>query len=123
MLVIAYATAPFVTYMHLKLPHFARRSRDHLMRWVEKIPSDTEIDITMIGFFGWPRVYRMPFSQLRRVRLTLSAANIKRVGMSSALNSKRPWWRGKIPTLFYVGTDRAQKVSVWPKLVQQVKVA
>ncbi len=103
MLVVAYATAPFVTYIHLRIPFYARRSREDLSRFVDKVPKTTEIDLTTIGQFGWPHVYRMPLAELKKVKYKLSAANVKRVLPPSSVDLDRSWWKRELPTNFHVG--------------------
>ncbi len=126
MLVIMRATAPFVTFIHLKVPFYARRSKDHLARFVEKMPQHTEVDLTTIGHFGWPHVYRMPLFELRKAKFWFSAANMKRVPSSLSLNSKRPWWKGSLPTKFFVGKERVRRFegsTLWQRVWEQLKTA
>lgn len=114
MIFVTYTTAPFVSYVHIKLPAFARRSQDQLMQWVKNLPRNTEIDMTTLRFSGRPRVSRMPLSDLKETKARLGVANLARVSNSS-INSKRPWWKGKEPDLFYVAHDstKGRKSAVW----------
>lgn len=126
MLVVMRVTAPFVTYVHLKTPFYARRSRDHLAKFVEKVPQNTEIDLTTIGNFGWPHVYRMPLFELRKAKFRLSVANLRRVPSSLSLKSNRPWWKGSLPTKFYVGDERVPRfrgTTLWQRVWAQLKTA
>lgn len=126
MLVVMRTTAPFVTYVHLKVPFYARRSRDHLAKFVEKVPQNTEIDLTTIGNFGWPHVYRMPLFELRKAQYMFSAANLRRVPSSLSRTSKRPWWKGNLPAKFYVGSERVRRFrgsTLWQRVWEQLKTA
>ncbi|KAL8758095.1 MAG: hypothetical protein Q9199_001728 [Rusavskia elegans] len=122
MLVVAYATAPFVTYIHLRIPFYARRSKEDLMRFVEKVPRTTEIDLTTIGQFGWPHVYRMPLAELRKARYTLSAANVKRLLPPSSVNPNRSWWKRGLPTKFHVSVKPVGRrgPTPWQKVWDQL---
>lgn len=121
--VVAYATAPFVTYIHLRIPFYARRSRESLMKFVDAVPLTTEIDLTTIGQFGWPHVYRMPLAELRKAKFALSAANIIRVPRSSSQLPQRPWWKRGLPTKFYVRNEPVGRrgPSPWHKVWEQLK--
>lgn len=125
MLVVAYATAPFVTYIHLRIPFYARRSKEDLMRFVNQVPRTTEIDLTTIGQFGWPHVYRMPLAELRKARYTFSAANLVRVISPSAVKPARSWWKKESPTKFYVGIKPVGRrgPTPWQKVWDQLPSA
>ncbi|KAL8677759.1 MAG: hypothetical protein Q9186_005844 [Xanthomendoza sp. 1 TL-2023] len=122
-LVVAQATAPFVTYIHLRIPFYARRSKDSLMKFVNNtVPLNTEIDLTTIGHFGWPHVHRMPLAELRKAKFALSAANLKRVLPSSSSLPKRSWWKGSLPTKFYVVNEPIGRrgPTPWQKVWEQL---
>ncbi len=123
MFFVAYTTAPFVSYVHLRLPIFARQSREHLMRWVKKIPPSTEVDLTTIRFYGKPRVSRMQISDLHPTKAKLGISNLVRELRDPAPAAKRPWWAGKIPRKFYVGSERgrSREPSIWQKVLEVIK--
>lgn len=125
MLVVMRTTAPFVTYAHLKLPFHARRSRDHIAKFVEKVPPHTEIDLTTIGNFGWAHVYRMPLFELRKTKYRFSVANLRRVPSFLSQTSKRAWWKGSLPTNFYIADERVRRGSstLWQRVLEQLKTA
>lgn len=126
MVVVARATAPFVTYIHLKIPFYARLSRDKFVKFLERIPPKTEIDLTTIKSFGLLRVQRMPVEELRKVKYTFSAANLVRIPPPSSTLPRRPWWKGSLPTKFYVGHERIKKgrgPTPWQKVWEQLKSA
>lgn len=118
MVFVAYTTTPFVSYVHLRLPVFARQSREKLFRWARNIPPSTEIDLTTIRSFGRPRVSRMKLSDLRATSARLGVANLARRFQSSGNETKRPWWMGKPQELFYIGNDHGKSRD--PSLLQRV---
>ena len=123
MVFVAYTTAPFVSYIHLRLPVFARQSREQLWRWARKIPPSTEIDLTTIRSFGRPRVSRMLVSDLQTTSARLGVANLGRKPSRPGTEVERSWWMGKQPRLFYVGTDhgRSREPSMWQKVLDVIK--
>lgn len=125
MLVVMRTTAPFVTYAHLKLPFHARRSRDDLAKFVAKVPPHTEIDLTTIGNFGWPHVYRMPLFELKKTKYMFSIANLRRLPSPLSQTSKRAWWKGSLPTDFYIGHERVRRggSTLWQRVLEQLKTA
>lgn len=125
MLFVAYTTMPFVSYVHLRLPIFARKSREQLFRWARNIPPSTEIDLTTIRSFGRPRVSRMKLSDLRTTSARLGVANLARKVQNSVSETQRPWWRGKPQDLFYVGNESAgsREPSLWQRTLETVKAS
>lgn len=125
MVFVAYTTTPFVSYVHLRLPIFARKSREQLFRWARNIPPNTEIDLTTIRSFGRPRVSRMQISDLQATSARLGVANLARRPRISKTETPRPWWRGKPQGLFYVGNDtaRSREPSLWQKVLEVVKAS
>ena len=104
---VAYTTNPFVNYVHVRLPVFARRSRVQLMQWSKTIAPDTEIGITTMHFYGRQRVTRMLLKDLRPARARLGVVNVERVEKDLMLAQRRAWWMGRKPSLFHIGEKRS----------------
>lgn len=121
-----YHASPFVAYVHIKLPIFARRSREQLLRWAQNIPSNTEIEMTTIKSYGSLRTTRMPISELRPIKARFGIQNLARVPRplnKTGISSNRPWWAPKEQTLFFVGNERRKSVetAVWQKALEQIR--
>ncbi|KAI9882205.1 MAG: hypothetical protein M1823_006051 [Watsoniomyces obsoletus] len=125
MIFVAYTTSPFVVYVHLRLPFYARRSHDILTRFSRTLAPTTELDITTMRFTGWSGITRVQLGELRPARKRLGVANLTRVlplnnpppvgTLSSSAKSatpnpatKNPWWR-KQRNDFYVGNPKLGK--------------
>ncbi|MCJ1405303.1 hypothetical protein MMC11_008530 [Xylographa trunciseda] len=124
LLFVGYTTKPFVNYVHIRLPIFARQSQEHLLRWSKTIAPDTEIDMTTMRFFGLPRVSRMQVADLRETkRSTLSVANLARVPAQSDSAKKRPWWAGKEVMRFYIGHNerKGSESAIWPSVLEAIR--
>ena len=117
MLFVAYTTSPFVTYVHIRLPPFARQSRELLNQWSKKLTADTEIDLTTMGFYGLPRVSRVRLADLRMRKARLTSANLVRVNHPEL--KKRSWWMGRKPDAFYVARQlsKGKSNSVWEEVL------
>ena len=113
-----YFYAPFVSYIHLKLPRYARQSREMATKWVQKAPRDTEVDLTTIRFSGRSRVQRLPLSSLRRSTGRLGVVNLRAMDVPIS----RSWWKSKPLTEFYVGNDRIKRweVQLWKSVWGQI---
>jgi hypothetical protein len=121
MIFVTYTTAPFVSYAHIRLPQYARRSREQLARWIKNIPPNTEIYLTTMQFSGRGRVSRMLLSDLKETKARLGVANLARKP-SSVATPGRKWWRMKEPNLFYIasqstmgGETKVWQTSAWQK--------
>jgi hypothetical protein len=113
MVSVAYISGPFVNYIHLRLPAFARGSREMLLRYSKKLPQDAEIDITTMNFIGKPRVTRMKVTDLYPVKERLGVANYARD--TTKINAERPWWMGKAVRQFGVHSGRSKVMGgeIW----------
>ncbi|KAL8417816.1 hypothetical protein RB594_001445 [Gaeumannomyces avenae] len=58
------STAPFVAFIHLPLPPFARQSKELLKRFVASVPETTSLEITTISLIGKPRVTRVSVASM-----------------------------------------------------------
>ena len=122
MLYVMYYSAPFVAYVHIKLPIFARRSREQLLKWAQDIPPTTEIDLTTIKSYGSLRISRMPISELHPTKARFGIQNLVRVPHFSS-TKKKPWWAPKERNLFFVGNERRKTVetAVWQKALENMR--
>lgn len=123
MLFVAYTSAPFVTFVHLRPPAFARRSRDTFLRFSKNLPADASIDITTMKFSSRQRVSKMRVADLKPTKGFLSIANLIRMHSSTTAKQTRPWWMGKPPSRFYVGSERgkSREKGVWQNVLNQIK--
>ena len=124
LLFVGFTTAPFVSYVHVSLPIFARQSRDHLMRWSKNIAPNTEVELTTMRLYGLPRVSRMQLSNLHvKERGLFGVANLARSPGVVLDGKKRPWWMGKEATRFYVGEDqrRGKEPALWPSVLEAIR--
>ncbi|KAH7327179.1 hypothetical protein BKA65DRAFT_554739 [Rhexocercosporidium sp. MPI-PUGE-AT-0058] len=119
--VVAYISAPFVTYIHLRLPIFARQSQEMLLRYSKSLPKNAELDITTMNFIGKPRVTRVKAGDLRAVKERFGFANYCRD--TKVLNSKRPWWMGKAVRQFGVTNERSGVMGgeIWENVAKGIK--
>ncbi|KAL3427448.1 hypothetical protein PVAG01_00957 [Phlyctema vagabunda] len=118
MLFVLYTTAPFVTYVHLRLPAFAKRSQDLLIRYARSLPKDAELDITTVSTFGKARVSRAKIQDLFPIKERFGLANYGRD--TTRLNASRPWYLGKAVRQFGIhgGKGRIKQGGIW-EIVQK----
>ncbi|EFX00898.1 hypothetical protein CMQ_1979 [Grosmannia clavigera kw1407] len=86
---VAYTTAPFVAFVHLRLPPFARHpDRELLRRFVHKLPPATLLDFTTMNLVGRPRITTVALGDLAPAHERLGIVNVKRtVQLSPGLTS------------------------------------
>ncbi|TRX88771.1 hypothetical protein FHL15_010341 [Xylaria flabelliformis] len=75
---VAHTTSPFVTFIHMRLPPFARQSEDMLRRYVRTLPPQTELNITTMSIIAKPRVSTVKLSDLAPVSRRFSIVNLAR---------------------------------------------
>ncbi len=86
-MLVAYTTAPFVVFVHLRLPAYARHpDRALLRRFVRSVPPATLLDVTTMNLAGRPRVATVTVGDLVPARERLGIVNLAAVpgGPSSA---------------------------------------
>ncbi|CAK7209942.1 hypothetical protein SEUCBS140593_000654 [Sporothrix eucalyptigena] len=63
--VVSYTSSPFVVFIHLRLPAYARHpDRELLRRFVRNIPAGTQLDVTTMNLVGRPRLATVAVSDL-----------------------------------------------------------
>lgn len=97
MLFVAYTAAPFVNYVHLALPAFARRSREEILKYAQNLPPTCTLYINTMRFTTIPRRTEVCLSDLTPGRSTLRPVNIINTNPE-----RQSWWKGKTITNFYV---------------------
>lgn len=124
LLFVAYTAAPFVNYVHIRLPVFARQSQEQLIRWSKNISPTTEIDLTTMRLYGLPRVTRVLLEDLHeKERSLLSVANLVKVPNRLSGSTKRPWWMGREKTRFYVSKEqpKSRDLTIWPQVLESIR--
>ncbi|KAI1077656.1 hypothetical protein F5B20DRAFT_550901 [Whalleya microplaca] len=116
MVFVAYATSPFVAFIHLRLPPFARQSEDMLRRFVKSIPPQTELDITTMSFIAKPRTSKVMLSELKPVNRRFGIVNLARD--TTAENATREWYRFRAVGNFNVQMNTAPRVPwAWDNIM------
>ncbi|KAI1762311.1 hypothetical protein GGR53DRAFT_422561 [Hypoxylon sp. FL1150] len=87
---VAYTTSPFVSFIHMRIPPFARQSEDMLRRFVRTLPPATELDVTTMSFIAKPRVSKVKVSDLYRVNRRFGIVNLARD--TAVENAARKWY-------------------------------
>jgi hypothetical protein len=120
MVFVAYISGPFVTYIHLRLPAYARHSRQMLMRYTKSLPNNAVLDITTMNFIGKPRVTRLQVSDIYPVKERFGFANYARD--TEAINSKLPWYQPKPVRQFNVhsNTNKIMSGAVWENIKKRI---
>ncbi|KAG9233626.1 hypothetical protein BJ875DRAFT_378223 [Amylocarpus encephaloides] len=90
MVAVMYYYGPFVNYIHIRLPSYARKSRELMIRYVKALPKETELDITTMGGLGRLRMSRVKLQDLYPINQRLGLANIGRD--TKDIDAKRRWY-------------------------------
>ncbi|KAI1187659.1 hypothetical protein F5B17DRAFT_398748 [Nemania serpens] len=114
---VAYITAPFVTFIHMRLPPFARQSEGMLRRYVRTPPPQMELVITTMSLIAKPRSSTVKLRDLRPASKRFGIVNMTRD--TTAENAARKWYMYRAVGNFNVqrasGTSRAPWVwdEIW----------
>lgn len=116
---VAYTTSPFVTFIYLRLPPWARQSEEMLRRFVQTIPSKTELDITTMSFIAKPRVSRATISDLKPANKRLGIVNYTRD--TRADNAARKWYMYPAVGNFNIQSNKVPRAPwVWEKIASAI---
>lgn len=115
LVVVGYLTAPFVSFVHMRLPPFARQSEANLRAFVRKLPAQTELEITTMSFIAKPRVSKVMVSDLRPANRRFGIVNYVRD--TAAENTTRPWYMFRAVGEFNMQHNRSPRVrGVWEEI-------
>ena len=122
MLYVGLTARPFVSSVHIKLPIFARQSKESLLRWAQNVPPKTKMAMTTMRFHGVPQVSTMTVEELRQTKSWLNTANLTRSSSSVNRSVVGSWWKPKPLLRFYVGVDRkqAREISIWEQVLKRI---
>ncbi|KAI1815568.1 hypothetical protein GGS20DRAFT_542976 [Poronia punctata] len=117
---VAYTTSPFVTFIHMRLPPFARQSEEMLRRYVRTIPPQTELQITTMSFIAKPRVSTVKLSELVPAKRRFGIVTLTRD--TTAENAGRKWYMFRAVRDFNVGLDggTARLPWVWESIRKSI---
>ncbi|GKT64535.1 paired amphipathic helix protein [Colletotrichum tofieldiae] len=114
LLFVAYTSAPFVTYIYLRLPPYARQSRALLERYVRTLPPTAQLELGTMGLATRPRTTLVSAADLRPVSPEAAGGSLAtRFGLVthvrdvSALMAKRKWHHYRPVSQFGIREDLA----------------
>ncbi|KAI9831391.1 MAG: hypothetical protein M1826_003564 [Phylliscum demangeonii] len=129
---VTYTTAPYVTQVHVRLPLFARRSRDILDRYTRALPPDAELELTTLRLSGRLRATRVKVREMYVARGPLGIANLARRAPPRKTMPdwsrwrEWSWWRDRWavinppPSRFYVdpnGRGLTREPGIWENVM------
>ncbi|KAK8008533.1 hypothetical protein PG991_011084 [Apiospora marii] len=122
LVIVGYLTSPFVSFMHLRLPPFARVSEEALRSFVRRLPTQaqaTELDITTMSAIAKPRVSKVRLSELRPASQRLGIVNYVRD--TAAENATRKWYNFRAVGKFNVQHNKSPRVrGVWEEIAGMI---
>lgn len=118
MLFIAYTSAPFVNFVHLALPAFARRSKDQTLQYAKNLPPTATLYINTMKFTTIPRQ-----TEVRLGDLVADKAFLRPVSFRNKNPAPLPWWAGKTLRQFYTAEKSQpgrQSTTFYPEVWDHV---
>ncbi|OTA63995.1 hypothetical protein K449DRAFT_20802 [Hypoxylon sp. EC38] len=117
---VGYTTSPFVSFIHMRLPPFARQSEDMLRRFIRTLPPHTELDITTMSFIAKPRTSHVKLSDLRPVSRRFGIVNLTRD--TAAENATRKWYMFRAVGDFSAQSNTVKRAPwVWESIVNALE--
>lgn len=119
---VAYVSSPFVAHVHLRLPVYARQSRDILHRYAQNLPKDAILDITTMNAIGKPRLSQVKVADLNHVKQRLGMVNYVRD--TKAINAQRPWYMGRAVRQFSLpaGVKIKGGPDIWDNILKSINI-
>ncbi|KAG2420826.1 hypothetical protein HFD88_000440 [Aspergillus terreus] len=96
MLFVAYTAAPYVNFVHLALPVFARRSREQAIQYAKNLPPTATLYINTMRFTTIPRQTEVQLGDLVRDRKLFRPITFRNTNPKPV-----PWWQGRPLREFY----------------------
>jgi hypothetical protein len=118
MLFVAYTSAPFVNFVHLALPVFARRSREQTLQYAKSLPPTATLYINTMKFTTIPRQ-----TEVRLGDLVRDKALLRPVSFRNTNPAPLPWWAGRTLRQFYTAEKSQpgkESSTFYPELWEHV---
>ncbi|ODM23784.1 hypothetical protein SI65_01373 [Aspergillus cristatus] len=118
MLFVAYTSAPFVNFVHLALPVFARRSREQALQYAKNLPPTATLYINTMKFTTVPR-----HTEVRVGDLVADKALLRPVSFRNQNPAPLPWWQGRTLKQFWAmekSKPGKQSTTFYPELWEYV---
>jgi hypothetical protein len=118
MLFVSYTSAPYVNFIHLALPAFARKSREAAIQYGKELPPTAVLYLTSMRFNTIPRQ-----TAVRLGDLVPAHDPLRPVSLRNLNPSPRRWWQGRAPTQFYTGEHSKpgrQTSAFFPELWENI---
>jgi hypothetical protein len=96
LLFVGYTAAPFVNYIHLSLPVFARKSREQALQYARELPSNATLYINTMKFTTIPRRVEVKIADL-----VPDKSRLRPVSFRNQNPVWLPWWQGRTQTKFF----------------------
>lgn len=124
MIFVAYVAAPYVNFIHLALPAFARKSRENAIHYAKDLPPTAMLFLTTMRFNTIPRQ-----TAVRLGDLTAEKDLTRPVSFRNLRPAPRPWWAGRSPTQYFTDhkSHSAGKRStafypeLWPTIFRRIQ--
>ncbi|OQE87150.1 hypothetical protein PENNAL_c0020G01214 [Penicillium nalgiovense] len=123
MLFVSYTAAPYVNFIHLALPAFARKSREAAVQYAKDLPPTAVLYLTSMRFNTIPRQTAVRLGDLVPFKDALRPVTFQNLNPSP-----QRWWQGRAPTQFYTGTHSkpgrqtsAFFPELWNGIYQQIQ--
>lgn len=118
LLFVGYTAAPFVNYIHLALPAFARKSREHALQYAKDLPSYATLYINTMKFSTIPRRIEVRLSDLVPDKSKLRPVSFRNINPI-----RLPWWQGRTQTQFFTkekSSPGRPTIGFYPELWETV---
>ena len=118
LLFVGYTAAPFVNYIHLALPAFARKSREQALQYAKNLPPYATIYINTMKFSTIPRRVEVRISDLIPDKSILRPVSFRNINPA-----RLPWWQGRAQAHFFT-TEKSNlgrsSMAFYPELWEPV---
>ncbi|PWY86002.1 hypothetical protein BO70DRAFT_288846 [Aspergillus heteromorphus CBS 117.55] len=123
MIFVMYTSAPFVNFIHIALPVFARRSRETALEYAKNLPPTATLYINTMKVTTVPKL-----TEVRLGDLVASKSLLRPVSFANKNPVPRPWWKGRTLSQFYAAgkSHQGKQASgffpeVWEHVYKQIQ--
>lgn len=123
MIFVAYTAAPYVNFVHLALPAFARKSRENAIHYAKDLPPTAVLYLNTMRFNTIPRQ-----TAVRLGDLVADKDATRPVTFRNLRPAQRPWWMGKVQTQFFAAEhsqpgrqSTAFYPELWPEIYRRIQ--
>jgi hypothetical protein len=126
----ALLSAPYVSTIRVLLPPSAKKSKETILRFAERVPADTKVSLQSMRWLPWPTHKEVFFGDLRRLPGRQLSVNLEHIPLGNeAAENANKIVGGRLAMRMYgrywvdmTSKNKSHAPGVWEKMWEQIPI-